>query len=226
MYIFIILIDPDDSLPGTPKYLRNDLSISCSSSRYNLGFAWAVVMIFIYPVGITVLYAYVLWVNREAIEGNESIEIEDSLVIEERLVIEDSLVIQESMVIEESMVVEKRLVIEDSLVIQESIEIQESMVIDIIPASTHSELEQKNDPKNSLMSVSEKIHKHVSEHVTHNEIAFLHRAYKGRCWYWEVGEIVHVMTVVYDVLEMVNEYYDIYHIYTYISSSSSVCVYV
>jgi hypothetical protein len=58
-------IDPENLVPGTPKYLRNDLSISCSSSRYHFGVHWAIAMIFVYPIGITCMFAYVLYVNRE-----------------------------------------------------------------------------------------------------------------------------------------------------------------
>ena len=60
-------IDPEGIVPNTPKYLRRDLSISCSSSRYIFGRNWAIGMIFVYPIGVLGIYFFVLFVNRKAI---------------------------------------------------------------------------------------------------------------------------------------------------------------
>jgi len=38
-------IDPQGLVPGTPTYLRNDYSISCSSKRYKQMVAWAIAMV-------------------------------------------------------------------------------------------------------------------------------------------------------------------------------------
>lgn len=46
-----INVDPDSVSDGFNYYMQADRSISCSSSRYHFGFAWAVAMIFIYPIG-------------------------------------------------------------------------------------------------------------------------------------------------------------------------------
>ena len=61
-------IDPEKLLPGTPTYLRNDYSISCDSPRYRFGVVWAVVMIFIYPIGIPLMYFGLLYSARNAIK--------------------------------------------------------------------------------------------------------------------------------------------------------------
>jgi hypothetical protein len=48
-------------------YLRNDLSISCSSERYNTGVAIAAFMILLYPFGIPALYWWQLFRHRDLI---------------------------------------------------------------------------------------------------------------------------------------------------------------
>lgn len=53
-------MDPGDNVPGSDIYMRADLSISCESKRYEFGYYWAVGMIFIYPVGCTLLFSYLL----------------------------------------------------------------------------------------------------------------------------------------------------------------------
>lgn len=60
-------IDPDNVSAGDDLYLRADYSISCESSRYNFAFAWAVLMIFLYVMGIPVFYSYLLYTNKDAI---------------------------------------------------------------------------------------------------------------------------------------------------------------
>ena len=71
-------IDPDD-LVNAPKYMRNDLSVSCSSDRYYTGFIWAIIMIFVYPVGILSIYFYALYANRKAIKVGRRGSLRDNL---------------------------------------------------------------------------------------------------------------------------------------------------
>ena len=61
-------IDPSNTIPGTPMYLKRDYSISCSYPRYNFGFKWAVIMVFVYPVGALVVYFWILYYNRHDIQ--------------------------------------------------------------------------------------------------------------------------------------------------------------
>ena len=70
-------IDPSGQVPGTPKYMSNDYSIACNSSRYTFGLVWACVGILVYPVGVLVLYAYFLWDNRNDIMVIKAAEIEE-----------------------------------------------------------------------------------------------------------------------------------------------------
>lgn len=62
--IFDKLKDQDD-LPN--YYLRADLSIDCDSSRYRQGVAITSIMIFVYPIGIPLIYFYILYKRREKI---------------------------------------------------------------------------------------------------------------------------------------------------------------
>ena len=120
-------IDSDNVMPGTPLFLRNDMSISCSSPRYHLGVYWAIAMIFVYPIGITSMYAYVLYINRaEIINPNQD---------------------------------------------PETVSTTATACPDVTTQSAPS--------RTGLM-----------RYVTSKEIEFLHSAYEGRCWYWEVVETI------------------------------------
>jgi hypothetical protein len=64
-------VDPDGVLKaqGLPtRYLRADMSISCSSPRYYFGVSWGIAMVFVFPVGVPLLYIYLLYINRKAIK--------------------------------------------------------------------------------------------------------------------------------------------------------------
>jgi hypothetical protein len=155
-------IDPDNVAPDTPLYLRNDLSISCSSSRYHLGVYWAIVMIFVYPIGIICMYAYVLYINREDIINQQETE---------------------------------------------------SQVVDPIPTSKIGVLSG-----DGTVSPSASTHARsgVMQYVTSKEIEFLHKAYEGRCWYWEVVETARrlLLTAVLSVVTVgtASRHQDVYHI--------------
>jgi hypothetical protein len=129
-------IDPDNTLPDTPLYLRNDLSISCSSPRYHLGVYWSIVMIFVYPIGITSMYAYVLYVNRHDIVSQCGMEPGNA------------------------------------------------------PAVEVSVLSFKTATDSEKVSTSTSARGGLMQHITLKEIQFLHKAYEGRCWYWEVVETI------------------------------------
>ena len=60
-------VDPDGVNAGGDSYLRADYSISCHSSRYHFAVAWAVLMIFVYVLGVPAFYFYLLYSNRSAI---------------------------------------------------------------------------------------------------------------------------------------------------------------
>lgn len=65
-------VDPDDVESGGDDYMTVDYSVSCSSSKYHFGVAWAIASIFVYPIGIPSYYFYVLYSARADIKGRES----------------------------------------------------------------------------------------------------------------------------------------------------------
>lgn len=64
--------DLDPSSHGG-RYLRSDYSISCESARYEWGRNYAVWMVFVYPVGVTCYYFWLLYSHRGAIRNRESV---------------------------------------------------------------------------------------------------------------------------------------------------------
>eukprot|EP01032_Pedospumella_encystans_P001327 gene1327-1536_t len=77
-------IDPDDEDNDGDEndlYLTADMNISCSSAYYRRGVAYAIFMIFVYPVGITSMYAYLLYTHRIEIQQRQckSEEVEELL---------------------------------------------------------------------------------------------------------------------------------------------------
>jgi hypothetical protein len=62
-------LDPDE--PGG-RYLQADYSISCDSDRYEWGKQYAIVMVFVYPLGVTCYYFWLLYSHRHAIQNRKS----------------------------------------------------------------------------------------------------------------------------------------------------------
>ena len=67
-------VDPDDADSLSDNYyLRSDYSISCNSDRYAYGVAWASVMLVVYPLGVPLLYLYLLYNAREVISQRRDV---------------------------------------------------------------------------------------------------------------------------------------------------------
>lgn len=77
-------VDPDDVHPGDDLYMIVDYSVSCSSSKYKAGFLWAVVCIFVYPLGIPTYYFYVLYSARNDIKNRDTFASESEALGQER----------------------------------------------------------------------------------------------------------------------------------------------
>lgn len=60
-------VDPDNIESGADRYMNVDYSVSCSSSKYQFGFTWAIVSIFVYPIGVPLLYFYILYSSKHDI---------------------------------------------------------------------------------------------------------------------------------------------------------------
>ena len=56
-------IEFDDTV--TRRYLHNDLALSCESEEYNTTRSLAVAMLVVWPVGVPVMYALLLWLSRK-----------------------------------------------------------------------------------------------------------------------------------------------------------------
>lgn len=52
---------------GEVSYLAKDLSISCDSQRYKQAYPFAVTMLFVYPIGIPLIYMVVLLHKRHTL---------------------------------------------------------------------------------------------------------------------------------------------------------------
>ena len=71
-------VDPDDVEPGDDRYMTVDYSVSCVSSKYQFGFVWAIISIFVYPIGIPVYYIYVLYSAKYDIRSRgDSVKADD-----------------------------------------------------------------------------------------------------------------------------------------------------
>lgn len=68
-------VDEDNDDPGANYYLRADYSVSCESDRYYFGLSWAIVMLFVYPLGIPMFYFYLLYRTKYYIATrNENVD--------------------------------------------------------------------------------------------------------------------------------------------------------
>jgi hypothetical protein len=68
-------IDPDN-VGG--RYLQADYSINCNSSRYEWGRSYAIGMVFVYPVGVTGYYAWLLFSHKDLIMNRQNQNLSES----------------------------------------------------------------------------------------------------------------------------------------------------
>ncbi|CAN0066944.1 unnamed protein product [Ectocarpus sp. 4 AP-2014] len=57
----------DDEAVDGESYLRADYSLSCKTDKHMYYRIYAGIMIVVYPIGIPLLYAFILWINRESL---------------------------------------------------------------------------------------------------------------------------------------------------------------
>ena len=67
-------LDPYHKLPTREVYMVADMSVRCDSSRYTKGRWWAIAMVIVYPVGIPLLYFWLLCRCRYRIQHKQEIE--------------------------------------------------------------------------------------------------------------------------------------------------------
>jgi hypothetical protein len=63
-------VDPDGVNEGDDSYMTTDYSVSCSSPTYQFGRAWAIAMVFVYPIGIPLFYSFILYRSRQDIQSH------------------------------------------------------------------------------------------------------------------------------------------------------------
>ena len=51
----------------TRRYLRDDLALACDSDDYSLTLTVALVALLVWPIGVPLLYALLLWASRDAL---------------------------------------------------------------------------------------------------------------------------------------------------------------
>ena len=59
---------------GEERWLRADYSISCLDQRWKDARAFAILMIFVYPIGIPAIYAVLLWKKRDTLGDEAAME--------------------------------------------------------------------------------------------------------------------------------------------------------
>ena len=65
---------PEADGGGTQRYLYKDYSVDCNRLRYKSHVPYAVFCIFIYPVGIPLLYATLLWGHRVTLSSSSAMQ--------------------------------------------------------------------------------------------------------------------------------------------------------
>jgi hypothetical protein len=157
-------IDPDSENPTeTSRYLTADLSISCQSNEYRDWRIYAILMIFVYPIGIPALYFTLLYLNREEIMHRD----DDDEIVEGRVRKASSGSFDHTQV--------------------NSSGIRDGEGADSMKNPLRRNRSRENDgtlrnfSKESTLSKRE-----LSPHVS--RLAFLWLAYQPRYWYWEIVE--------------------------------------
>jgi hypothetical protein len=79
-------VDPDEVNEGDDSYMTTDYSVSCSSAKYQFGRAWAIAMVFVYPLGIPLFYYTLLYRSRLDIQtrNDPSLSTEQSALLSQR----------------------------------------------------------------------------------------------------------------------------------------------
>jgi len=60
-------VDPNSVETGDDRFMTADYSMSCQSSRYHSAYYWAVAMIFVYPIGVPLIFFILLYSGKEDI---------------------------------------------------------------------------------------------------------------------------------------------------------------
>jgi hypothetical protein len=70
--ITTVNVDPDGVTNTPQRFMRNDLQVSYLSHRYRFGIIWAITFIIVYPIGVPLLYLYVLHYHKAALRAKDN----------------------------------------------------------------------------------------------------------------------------------------------------------
>ena len=189
-------IDPlHETTNENNSFLTADMNISCKSDYYYRGRAYAIFMIFVYPIGIPCMYMYLLNSHRNEIEKrlNVADDEEGLLAIEEKMGLEKEK--NEETVVEEGRGSEV-VHIHNPLMLPASggpnLNSGETCTSSVATANVAGSSEVVDSRKRSWTSSTNnslfegKRKKPMSAPAA--RLAFLWAAYEPRYWFWEVIE--------------------------------------
>jgi hypothetical protein len=171
-------IDPDGVTGLHQHYMRNDLSIATNSQRYRFGIIWAAIFLVVYPIGVPLLYLYVLWYNRKAIKSTvDDIPKRDTSSPQphERF----------SMHLLNGIGSSIRLGMSKGLGAEKIKASTETAAISAAKDASDPKKQQRGSRFKSFLVSSDK---NIMDYITPESIYFLHGAYESQFFYWEVLE--------------------------------------
>lgn len=190
-------IDPlHETTDENNSYLTADMSISCKSDYYYRGRAYAIFMIFVYPIGIPCMYMYLLNSHRIEIQErlNEADDEEGLLATEEKSASDKEKNVQ--MVLEEGresevVLTENPMMLSASgglkLTSQSNGANSAVAAVSVAdPTAAGDTRERSCTSSTNNTAVEGKRKKAMSAPAA--RLAFLWAAYEPRFWYWEVIE--------------------------------------
>ena len=184
-------MDPDGETPGGQNlYLTADMRISCTSDYYYGGVAYACVMVIIYPIGIPMLYLWMLYNAKEEIKNRDR---DPEEVAAER---------RASEVAEAGS--EEGLATVD---IVNPMMTARASIGSLMPESVKADADTTSVDEASVNVLSlageDPSQKHQNVSANTARLGFLWAAYQPEYWYWEVIETTRrlMLTAVLSVVE-------------------------
>ena len=185
-------VDPSGETPGGDNvYLTADMRISCTSDYYYGGLVFASVMVLVYPVGIPLMYLWMLYNARDEIKNRDKTVEEDLSVGKERIVVENPMLRERD--------------------VSRGSSVSTVSAASGAPLPPHSQYRQPSvllGREGSTCSVLSLVGEDpTEEHTTVSpntaRLSFLWAPYSPEFWYWEVIETTRrlMLTAVLSVVE-------------------------
>jgi hypothetical protein len=186
-------VDPGDETPGGDnQFLTADMRISCSSDYYYGGVAYASVMVLIYPIGIPLLYLWMLYNARDEIKNRDR----DPAEVEAERMASMSADTEEN--VSSVDIVNPMMAARMSSGSLSVSSVRSGSIVE--PPKASDDTEDVNVLAIAGADPSEK-HSNVSANTA--RLGFLWAAYSPEYWYWEVIETTRrlMLTAVLSVVE-------------------------